>query len=86
MLNKSNVLNELLQLDYTAQAGGNHFSIIDELHANENAHTRFLASLLSDKTILHSFMPFRHIMSKSVTIMTRFMRKMRRNNTAIFNY
>lgn len=56
MLNKSNVLNELLQLDYTAQAGGNHFNIIDELHANENAHTRILASLLSDKTILHSFL------------------------------
>ena len=51
MLKKSQILNELLELDYTVQTKDHHFNIIDELHANENAHTRILAALLADKEI-----------------------------------
>jgi len=35
-----------------------HFNVLDEMHANENAHTRILARLLKQPTICESFVKY----------------------------
>ena len=39
-----------------SEASTHQFNLLDELHANENAHTRILVRLLQIPSLLHSFL------------------------------
>lgn len=57
---QSETLNELIKIakDWKKKPCTHRFNLIDELHANENAHTRILVRMLQIPALLRSFLEY----------------------------